>query len=753
LIKLLNINHPVADWEIDGYVLRMRNLVKNNEQNMLNAFSQYKETLRKRLYVNDNTSLCEAFLFFKGFSFVRIGYTVFRNDFLDMYRYYCKRFSLKWSETEESLPFSKISFKRVFEVMLENESIVINYGFKSILQKIDDKQCFSEIFEEEYFGFWTEKVKFHLLNKIDLIAVSQKIGISDTIKCCIDLSPQLTIDYIGEFAKHFTERRELITAEKLHISIFGLLTSAYSDYYKRVFSEIIQSVVTTEVKLQKVKFLAENHLQLKMESDKWIMYSKHGPSIYFKTHDFSVIHSLSIRQEVKYYVKQVLGISKEVKSGLEQRIAIAMNLITERNPYVKYFADISEADVSVLRFALENDFGVQSNKKSSVVTISGIFQCCNIVMNYLMGDQRDENIRSPKPHYNPFNKYVFRNLSQYHTNTSIIPETVIEEIEKHLSELNLTHQLYYKIFSNTGMRSSEVLFLEEDCIEKCKYDNLAQLKYKPNKIIAARRKRGIGDYHRILIPLRLADQIKKQIKVSAGLREKCNLPYIFLNEHPNDETKMFCVRSFVKAINRLIKKHNICEYDGTVWHFTNRQCRKTIAVTLIENGATIEELAYWLGHLSRATSANYYAEVRKMKLAELNTEFFRKKFDLLLSKSQLEAFSEEERKLLYIDFRLKQRRVEFGFCLKKITEEGCKSRNSIYNCINCKNLCTGKKYLSYWKDMLSDQQKVIDNLLEVYCKNNIKNYEGFKEYRQEKKLLESYQNIIGLIESDGCPHE
>ncbi|MBA1335564.1 MAG: hypothetical protein HPY66_1189 [Firmicutes bacterium] len=46
--------------------------------------------------------------------------------------------------------------------------------------------------------------------------------------------------------------------------------------------------------------------------------------------------------------------------------------------------------------------------------------------------------------------------------------------------MNEVHQLYYKIFSSTGMRASEVLFLEEDCLEKCKYDDWIQLKYKPN---------------------------------------------------------------------------------------------------------------------------------------------------------------------------------------------------------------------------------------------------------------------------------
>lgn len=92
-----------------------------------------------------------------------------------------------------------------------------------------------------------------------------------------------------------------------------------------------------------------------------------------------------------------------------------------------------------------------------------------------------------------------------------------------------------------------------------------------------------------------------------------------------------------------------------------------------------------------------------MKLAELNTRFFVEKFDLIVSSEGLEKYTEEERKLLYTDFRLGQRRVEFGFCMLKTADGPCLNRNSLYNCVNCKNLCTGRQYLPYWKEMLEQQ--------------------------------------------------
>ena len=82
-----------------------------------------------------------------------------------------------------------------------------------------------------------------------------------------------------------------------------------------------------------------------------------------------------------------------------------------------------------------------------------------------------------------------------------------------------------------------------------------------------------------------------------------------------------------------------------------------------------------------------------MRLAELNTEFFRKKFDLLLSEEQLSKYSEEERRLLYIDFRLEQRKVELGYCLQKLAdvaavkETACITALTVGTYAPAKNIC------------------------------------------------------------------
>ncbi|MEG2269620.1 MAG: tyrosine-type recombinase/integrase, partial [Acinetobacter sp.] len=153
----------------------------------------------------------------------------------------------------------------------------------------------------------------------------------------------------------------------------------------------------------------------------------------------------------------------------------------------------------------------------------------------------------------------------------------------------------------------------------------------------------------IAIPEPLAGRIKKQIEESKALREEHKLPYFFLHQNNGYKPAVLNVQYFISKINKLINKYNICDESGQPWNFTSRQCRKTLAVNMIENGSTVAELTYAFGHLNQATAARYYAEVRKRRAAELNTEFYREVFDVQLSPEQLAVFSEEERRMLYVD--------------------------------------------------------------------------------------------------------
>ncbi len=130
-----------------------------------------------------------------------------------------------------------------------------------------------------------------------------------------------------------------------------------------------------------------------------------------------------------------------------------------------------------------------------------------------------------------------------------------------------------------------------------------------------------------------------------------------------------------------------------------------------------------------------------MKVAEMNTEFFYKKFEVLFGEEQLARFDEQERKQLYVEFCLGFRLVELGMCSKHISQGVCTK----LECAICNNLCTGPAYLEQWNKMYDEQQDLLNAMLEVYRQNNNSGYEHYHEYQRVLRLHDSYKDVIERI--------
>lgn len=585
---------------------------------------------------------------------------------------------------------------------------------------------------------------------VTLAEITRGANVTKVIEYLLEDRPLLE-KYLCAMAAAFTQRRQQISYSLLILSVFHYERGSLS-LYEKDFLTLLTSTVEREREIQKRVFIAENQLQADIGSDVWRMYGRHGDILRLKTIDFAKIRSPSLRHEMKHYLRHIFEKTGKVNTPLFCCQYMAINALLEVNPQIRYFADITEADARSLLLFLENA-EKEDGSSLSQYYIAKAMNSVKRVIDYLMSEMRGSEIKAPRPYSNPFANFTFHNLRDYNASTVPIPDDVIEQINRHSEELPPLHKLLYDIFASTGLRLNEVFFLEADCIESSRYQGICQLKFKPHKVLAARRRHGAGDYHRIMIPQGLADQISRHIAGTASMRQASSSTYIFLSKKLGYSTAVMDSLPFIKSVRSIIEQYDIRGEDGELWHFTSRQFRKTIAVILIENGATTAELAYWLGHLCSDTAAKYYAEVRKMKLAELNTRFFRERFDLLLSGEQLEEYTEEERKLLYIDFRLEQRRVELGYCLVKIADGPCSNRSSLYNCVNCRNLCTGKKYLLYWNELLAQQKAIVEKLIACYHTGGILHYTDFPEYKQELNLLKGYESIVTAINEGGGSHE
>jgi len=749
MIKLIEIKTGSAFWKIDGVIIRFQR--KKSIGNVLTEqlIREYKELLLNEEYKEHPTKICEIDSILGDVILLRIGIEIYFEAFIKMFTYYTESYVRAWGMSDKKLISNRTSMFPAFVYMFRNQLVDKSDSSIAILRNSScDNQCFFDIYEEKFSAFWIIQVKNKVEEKEPLDDIRERIGALKTTDCFAQLPTDMITGYLDFMANKFTKARKLITVQLFCRSLLGSKLMMSRERFNTDFVRLIDEIVKKEYRYQCKKFIEDNMKQLDIKSERWILYYKHGPSLYKNTVNFNKIKSKSLRLEIMYFMKYRYYYTSAKKDTSIYTLSEAANMLVNGNQSLHFFADVDDVDVRALYMSMERKYG-QETGGNSVSGIMRVFSVMSLLMEYLMSDRRDEAMRSPVPQGNPFKQYKFHNAKDYKVRTSIIPEAVAEGIDAHLHELDDIYALLYRIFSNTGMRMKEVLFLEIDCLEPTSYAGLAQIKYKPFKTLKPRRKRGAPDYHRVLIFQSLADEIKIQIEQRAKLRQELDVPYIFVNQKPKHRAGMINMGYYVRIINKLIQQHSLCDESGEIWHFTSKQQRKTLAVTLIENGGSVDELAYWLGHLSRSSASGYYAEVRQMKLASLNTAFYRKKFDLLISEEQLTEYSEEERRLLYMDFRLEKRRVEFGFCLKKLAEGGCTNRNSLINCVNCKNLCTGKKYLPYWQELLKEQTCLVESLILSYNKADILDYDDFKEYKQAIYIQHCYENIVkSIVEGD-----
>jgi integrase len=698
---------------------------------------QYLAALANNTYITDPTVLCDAFRRLGGMSFIRIGTTKDKEGFTRCFAYYADVFAAQWAISDKQLKSKYIGYSHVIKTMLMDKKNPIKYNFQYILSETPNNDEFLEIVETAFFKLWIARMKPKMISLEGLSNIAARIG-DVRLSRYLAAMPE-TETYLKELAERFTAKRELITYRKMHCYIFGYDSRAGFPNCDERFDKLFRHTVDTEFSIQYHKFPAENRMQINVSNDAWILYAQHGLNLHFNCIDFTQITTPSMCSEVKYYMKHRFSGAIRINDRTFSILVVAINLLCELGPDIRYFYDIDDADARILFQTLE----LQGRKPSY---IRGAFYALDAVMGYLTGSDRDQLIRAPRPHDNPFGKFRFVNAEQYTQNTEAIPQFVLSELKSHINELSDTDQLVFEIFTATGLRANEAAMLEENCIESTRFVGYAALRYKQHKTLPARRKGGRNDYRSVYISEDLAAKISEQIKQTVNLRRESGMPYIFLTRYQNRRINIYNVWYFADKINALIKRHGIQGESGELWHFTTRQYRKTLAAEMIENGATVEDLAAQFGHMDKSTAAKYYAEVRNRRLAEMNSEFFRKKFKMLISREQLAQYNEEERRLLYVDFRLGLRRTELGFCVNKLSNSGCERSNRFHSCVNCNHLCTGRQYLAYWKELLTVQEQIVAHLLEIYRQECIVNFDGFPEYRQELTLLEAYRNAVGMIE-------
>ncbi|HDW3057609.1 TPA: site-specific integrase, partial [Bacillus cereus] len=258
-----------------------------------------------------------------------------------------------------------------------------------------------------------------------------------------------------------------------------------------------------------------------------------------------------------------------------------------------------------------------------------------------------------------------------------------------------------------------------------------------------RRKHGLEDYH--YLPISDASLIKiinQQIEDTRELRKISGENRIFL-KNTRKGIKLYSGTEIARAINKLIHKYSIRNRDGLLWKYTHHQCRKTVAVNLFTNGATVEEVSDWLTHLDSKATMKHYHDIELMKIAKLDAEYFNIAFDSLDSEIK-NIYSPSELKHLKDEIMMGSRNTPegHGTCIKHVSFGPCHKRK----CVGCKMLITGPQKLGMWKKLYSEQQSYLNECEKVMIENNIDDWKDYREYQAEINLLKTYGDTVQKLE-------
>ena len=141
-----------------------------------------------------------------------------------------------------------------------------------------------------------------------------------------------------------------------------------------------------------------------------------------------------------------------------------------------------------------------------------------------------------------------------------------------------------------GMRISELQLCPLDCIQQ---NNKGQW-----SITFWQKK--TKSHHTLPISRELAQVIQQQQQETKKVKGE-NFKYLFSGVNVD----ILHREALQNSVNTLIKKENIRDDNGKLWHFTNHQLRDTRATYLFETGHEMAVVSKWLGHKNWVTTQKY----------------------------------------------------------------------------------------------------------------------------------------------------
>lgn len=680
---------------------------------------------------------------------------VLNNQDAELLRNFISESTIKFSKTysifERKYPHL---FERIFQVCsvkFLNDGTLLS--FPSILSYLSGSKSYPSSYRS-YRDFMMRTMECvnpiivttlgAAFNDIDTDSV-KKIFISLSTPKFIELVSQelrsCFNNYIYACCKQIFDANQEVSWKKISLTAIASyqLDIKYSNALISICSEIIEQWRSKQEE-------SNNMLQMIIGSPMWNLPYKEIQLTRTIKLDFSDINE-NFRIEIQKYLvswfeKGAVPLQVARRFHLIKHIVITIQLIS---PEIVNFLDLTYVEVRSVFEYLQQQRKDDGSKRYTLKSIQGKISEARLFFDWIRSRNNDTV-------NNPFRRLKLHNINSFIKNAEYIPEELIAHISIAIQDCSLQVQRIWLIMMNSGLRVSDVLNLDENCLFYDEDEGTWYLKFIIKKTFNSRRKLGLEDYHTVPITEEIVKIINEQKLETQHLRDIGKTKYIFIRLAKRKmldlEREKVVTRhtspNVSNAINIALRRHQVKDNDGNIWVYGNHQCRKTLAVNLLTAGSTTSEVGEILGHSEEKTTRQYYQDVDALKIAQLDHQLFEMLFETIDIEIK-SAYNPVEYENLKKEILTGARETPegHGSCLKHISFGPCKKKS----CVGCSLLLTGPQKLPVWRKLRDEQITYIGSMANAMIAQGITDYETFRDFQAERHLLSLYDDTIRKLEN------
>jgi integrase/recombinase XerD len=323
------------------------------------------------------------------------------------------------------------------------------------------------------------------------------------------------------------------------------------------------------------------------------------------------------------------------------------------------------------------------------------------------------------------------------TQPRFIPMEVLEQLNQHIEDLPEPYIRMVLVLQEVGMRISELCTLQFDCLtqdaagdwwlhyyqHKMKKDHTVTVSRELVAVIQAQQ-----HYLRQVLPPDYEYLFCTRGHSPNGKRPKgrAATDFVPVAKPPSSAT-------LNHHLNRLAKRHNICDQSGQIWHFSSHQFRHTVGTTMANRKVPIHIIARYLGHESlrmTQTYAHIHDQTLKEEVAKLQGKV------VTISGAVVEANTEVDTgDLQWFKRHVQAQALPNGSCALPAVQKECPHANA---CLTCTHFRTTAEFLDQHKAQLSQTETLIE-------KAEANGWQ--RQVEMNRRIAQNLKQMIGTLEA------